>query len=195
MLPPVPLGAFFLLVNGGYLASFTAAGGQTIGKMALWSEGRGPRRPAGLAPVFPSCVRSGAWRRWRRLASASCRRLSPRAGARSRIVSPTHASSGSEVPDRPGTPSDRSPHDASCPVHLHVRLRRLLPDRTRHRRVGRRPGRVRATASGRCATCGGPRRHRGPVCRRRVERHDGRAAFRRHRPRARAWSTKSSACW
>jgi uncharacterized RDD family membrane protein YckC len=35
VLPPVPLGAFFLLVNGGYLASFTAAGGQTIGKMAF----------------------------------------------------------------------------------------------------------------------------------------------------------------
>jgi len=35
VLPPIPLGAFFLLVNGGYLASFTAAGGQTIGKMAL----------------------------------------------------------------------------------------------------------------------------------------------------------------
>jgi len=35
VLPPLPLGAFFLLVNGGYLASFTAAGGQTIGKMAF----------------------------------------------------------------------------------------------------------------------------------------------------------------
>lgn len=35
VLPPLPLGAFFLLLNGGYLASFTAAGGQTIGKMAL----------------------------------------------------------------------------------------------------------------------------------------------------------------
>jgi uncharacterized RDD family membrane protein YckC len=35
VLPPIPLGAFFLLVNGGYLATFTAAGGQTIGKMAL----------------------------------------------------------------------------------------------------------------------------------------------------------------
>lgn len=35
VLPPMPLGAFFLLVNGGYLASFTAAGGQTIGKMAF----------------------------------------------------------------------------------------------------------------------------------------------------------------
>ncbi len=35
VLPPIPLGAFFLLVNGGYLAAFTAAGGQTIGKMAF----------------------------------------------------------------------------------------------------------------------------------------------------------------
>jgi uncharacterized RDD family membrane protein YckC len=35
VLPIVPLGAFFLLVNGGYLAAFTAAGGQTIGKMAF----------------------------------------------------------------------------------------------------------------------------------------------------------------
>jgi uncharacterized RDD family membrane protein YckC len=32
-LPPVPLAVFFLLLNGGYLAIFTAAGGQTIGKM------------------------------------------------------------------------------------------------------------------------------------------------------------------
>jgi uncharacterized RDD family membrane protein YckC len=35
VLPPVPIVAFFLLVNGGYLAAFTAAGGQTIGKMAF----------------------------------------------------------------------------------------------------------------------------------------------------------------
>jgi uncharacterized RDD family membrane protein YckC len=35
VLPVVPVIAFFLLVNGGYLALFTAAGGQTIGKMAL----------------------------------------------------------------------------------------------------------------------------------------------------------------
>ena len=34
-LPPVPLAAFFLLLNGGYLAAFTAAGGQTIGKMTF----------------------------------------------------------------------------------------------------------------------------------------------------------------
>ena len=32
-LPPVPMGAFLLMLNGGYLTMFTAAGGQTIGKM------------------------------------------------------------------------------------------------------------------------------------------------------------------
>jgi uncharacterized RDD family membrane protein YckC len=34
-LPPVPVAIFFLILNGGYLVAFTAAGGQTIGKMAL----------------------------------------------------------------------------------------------------------------------------------------------------------------
>jgi uncharacterized RDD family membrane protein YckC len=34
LLPPVPLVAFLLLLDGGYLAIFTAAGGQTIGKMS-----------------------------------------------------------------------------------------------------------------------------------------------------------------
>ncbi len=33
LLPPIPLGVFVVLLNGGYLAAFTAAGGQTIGKM------------------------------------------------------------------------------------------------------------------------------------------------------------------
>jgi uncharacterized RDD family membrane protein YckC len=33
-LPEVPLAAFLLLLNGGYFVLFTAAGGQTIGKMA-----------------------------------------------------------------------------------------------------------------------------------------------------------------
>jgi uncharacterized RDD family membrane protein YckC len=35
VLPAVPLAAFLGLMNGGYLAAFTAAGGQTIGKMAF----------------------------------------------------------------------------------------------------------------------------------------------------------------
>jgi uncharacterized RDD family membrane protein YckC len=34
VLPPVPLGAFLLLLAGGYIVCFTVAGGQTIGKMA-----------------------------------------------------------------------------------------------------------------------------------------------------------------
>jgi uncharacterized RDD family membrane protein YckC len=34
LLPKVPLLTFLLLLNGGYLVAFTAAGGQTIGKMA-----------------------------------------------------------------------------------------------------------------------------------------------------------------
>jgi uncharacterized RDD family membrane protein YckC len=34
LLPPVPLGAFLLLLAGGYIICFTVAGGQTIGKMA-----------------------------------------------------------------------------------------------------------------------------------------------------------------
>jgi uncharacterized RDD family membrane protein YckC len=32
-IPPVPMVSFLLLMNGGYLAGFTAASGQTIGKM------------------------------------------------------------------------------------------------------------------------------------------------------------------
>ena len=34
LLPPAPLLSFLLLLDGGYLATFVAAGGQTIGKMA-----------------------------------------------------------------------------------------------------------------------------------------------------------------
>jgi uncharacterized RDD family membrane protein YckC len=47
-LPPVPLGVFLLLLNGGYLTIFTTAGGQTIGKMLAGirvvadQPGRGP---------------------------------------------------------------------------------------------------------------------------------------------------------
>ena len=34
MLPLAPLAAFFALLNGGYVSSFVATGGQTVGKMA-----------------------------------------------------------------------------------------------------------------------------------------------------------------
>ena len=33
LLPPIPLVAFLVILNGGYLIAFTTAGGQTIGKM------------------------------------------------------------------------------------------------------------------------------------------------------------------
>lgn len=35
LIPPVPMASFLLLLDGGYLAAFTAAGGKTIGKMAM----------------------------------------------------------------------------------------------------------------------------------------------------------------
>lgn len=35
LLPAIPLAAFLLLLNGGYLAMFTVAGGQTLGKMVF----------------------------------------------------------------------------------------------------------------------------------------------------------------
>ena len=35
LLPVAPLAIFFLILDGGYLLAFTAAGGQTIGKMAM----------------------------------------------------------------------------------------------------------------------------------------------------------------
>jgi uncharacterized RDD family membrane protein YckC len=49
VLPPVPMIGFLLLLCGGYLVLFTAAGGQTIGKMATHirvvnSPGTGPAR-------------------------------------------------------------------------------------------------------------------------------------------------------
>jgi uncharacterized RDD family membrane protein YckC len=46
LLPPIPMAVFLILLNGGYLALFTAATGQTIGKMAVGvrvvSVGNGP---------------------------------------------------------------------------------------------------------------------------------------------------------
>jgi uncharacterized RDD family membrane protein YckC len=49
-----PLGAFLLLLNGGYLVTFTAAGGQTIGKMLTGIKvvGEDGRRVATTAAVL-----------------------------------------------------------------------------------------------------------------------------------------------
>jgi uncharacterized RDD family membrane protein YckC len=55
VLPPVPLFAFLLLLTGAYFVAFTAAGGQTIGKMAT-----GIRVvPAGMAADGPDRVPLG----------------------------------------------------------------------------------------------------------------------------------------
>ena len=55
-LPPIPFMAFLLLLNGGYLVAFTAAGGQTIGKMAFGLKvvGRGDA----TVPVATATLRS-----------------------------------------------------------------------------------------------------------------------------------------
>jgi uncharacterized RDD family membrane protein YckC len=68
-LPAVPLGVFLLLLNGGYLAIFTTAGGQTVGKMLtgikvvtdhstgdLEADAAGPRVSVGAA-----VLRATAW--------------------------------------------------------------------------------------------------------------------------------------
>lgn len=49
-LPPVPLGVFLLLLNGGYLTIFTTAGGQTIGKMIAGIRVVADQPMAGLHP-------------------------------------------------------------------------------------------------------------------------------------------------
>jgi uncharacterized RDD family membrane protein YckC len=62
-LPLAPLFAFLLLLNGGYLATFIAAGGQTIGKMATGirvipgdrDAGATARVPLGQAIVRAAC--------------------------------------------------------------------------------------------------------------------------------------------
>jgi uncharacterized RDD family membrane protein YckC len=55
-LPKIPLAGFLLLLNGGYLVLFTAAGGQTIGKMATGIRVV-PQDPAlGLRVPFATAV-------------------------------------------------------------------------------------------------------------------------------------------
>ena len=61
LLPAVPLGVFLLLLNGGYLAIFTTAGGQTIGKMLMGIKVIADRSPEDLeAEVVGHSVTMGA---------------------------------------------------------------------------------------------------------------------------------------
>jgi uncharacterized RDD family membrane protein YckC len=67
-LPLAPLAVFLLLLNGGYLAIFTTAGGQTIGKMLtgirvvadLAAEGTDPGRAVGRVGLGASVLRAMA---------------------------------------------------------------------------------------------------------------------------------------
>ncbi|HXW05295.1 MAG TPA: RDD family protein [Vicinamibacterales bacterium] len=64
MLPAAPLAAFLLLLNGGYLALFTAAGGQTIGKMSTGIRVVPSAAPAGShgrVALGPAVVRAAAY--------------------------------------------------------------------------------------------------------------------------------------
>jgi uncharacterized RDD family membrane protein YckC len=67
ILPPVPLVAFLLLLNGGYLVIFTVAGGQTIGKMIAKlrviasSDGEDDAEIEPRVTAKAAVVRAGAW--------------------------------------------------------------------------------------------------------------------------------------
>lgn len=56
LLPKLPMLAFLLLLNGGYLVLFTAAGGQTIGKMATGIRVVPLAREAGLRVPFSTAL-------------------------------------------------------------------------------------------------------------------------------------------
>ena len=67
MLPLAPLIAFLLLLCGGYFVLFTAAGGQTIGKMATRirvvpeaSVGGGPSKVSFSAALVRACACLGS---------------------------------------------------------------------------------------------------------------------------------------
>ena len=56
VLPKVPVIAFLLLLNGGYFVLFTAAGGQTIGKMATGIRVVPQQPAAGMRVPFSTAV-------------------------------------------------------------------------------------------------------------------------------------------
>jgi uncharacterized RDD family membrane protein YckC len=61
--PVVPLAAFLAMLNGGYMAAFTAAGGQSIGKMAAGTRVVSVDESAATAgvPLGQSVVRAAAY--------------------------------------------------------------------------------------------------------------------------------------
>jgi len=63
LLPAVPLLLFLLLLDGGYLSTFVAAGGQTIGKMAAGIRvvPAAPSSPSARVTFGHAVVRAGAY--------------------------------------------------------------------------------------------------------------------------------------
>jgi uncharacterized RDD family membrane protein YckC len=64
LLPPAPLLAFLLLMNGGYFAAFVAAAGQTLGKMAAGIRvvpGDPVAAPTERVPLGNAIVRAAAY--------------------------------------------------------------------------------------------------------------------------------------
>jgi uncharacterized RDD family membrane protein YckC len=60
-IPPLPFGAFLLLVAGGYFTLFTAAGGQTIGKMAAGIRVVAMDGTVARVPLGHSVLRAAAY--------------------------------------------------------------------------------------------------------------------------------------
>ena len=179
--------------------SFTTAGGQTIGKMALGLKvvGEGSDGvPVGIAAARAlGCLASTLC-----LGAGLVPALIHEAGARSTTVSPTPWSSGASADSRLPFAAPSAPGAAriSCVtrprLRLHVRLRRVFPHRARHRGVRCRPRRVRAAAVG-CTRPGSRRAaHRRAIRCRRLERHARRALLWAPPTLAPASSTRSSGC-
>jgi uncharacterized RDD family membrane protein YckC len=61
VIPPVPFASFLLLIAGGYFTLFTAAGGQTIGKMAAGIRVVPMNGEYGRVPLGRSIVRAAAY--------------------------------------------------------------------------------------------------------------------------------------
>ena len=61
VIPPVPLVSFLLLIAGGYFTLFTAAGGQTIGKMAVGIRVVPMAEEHGRVPLGHSVLRAAAY--------------------------------------------------------------------------------------------------------------------------------------
>jgi uncharacterized RDD family membrane protein YckC len=61
IIPPVPFVSFLLLITGGYFTLFTAAGGQTIGKMAVGIKVVPMDKEQGRVPLGHSVLRAAAY--------------------------------------------------------------------------------------------------------------------------------------